>query len=184
MSQIDQQRWDKKWADSGSESFDPHPLLLANQRVLGGGIAIDLACGRGQNSLWLANQGYLVLGTDISLVALKIAAIEAKKTALGDRVLFVQLDLDTWPAIAETFDLICVFRFLNRRLFPVIRRSLRPGGLLFYSTRHAGILSRLPDANREYLLESDELIDTFGDWSVIYYRQGLENAALIAQKPG
>ena len=183
MSQSDQRRWDERWADSRSESFDPHPLLLANRQILSGGIALDLACGRGQNSLWLANHGYLVLGVDISLVALKLAAEESRKSALAASVLFVQHDLDSWSAIPQAFDLICVFRFLNRRLFPIIRRSLSPGGCLFYSTRHVGILRRLPEANRDYLLKSDELIDTFGDWSVIHYQQGAENAELIAQKP-
>ncbi len=124
-----------------------------------------------------------MLGVDISLVALKLAAAEAKKSALSNKVQFVQSDLDFWISSPHALDLICVFRFLNRRLFPIIRRSLKPGGCLFYSTRHVGLLRRNPGANRDYLLESDELIAAFGDWSIIHYQEGVENAELVARKP-
>jgi SAM-dependent methyltransferase len=98
-------------------------------------------------------------------------------------VQFVQVDLDYWGSSPHIFDLICVFRFLNRRLFPVIRNSLKPGGCLFYSTRHVGLLRQNPKATRDYLLESDELIAAFGDWFIIHYRDGKKNAELVARKP-
>ena len=183
MSQRDQKRWDEKWAQLVPGSFDPHPLLLAHHQYLSGGVALDLACGRGQNALWLAGHGYQTLGVDISLVALKLAAADAKKSALSDSVQFVQVDLEYWGSSPHVFDLICVFRFLDRRLFPVIRSSLKPGGCLFYSTRHVGLLRQYPEATRDYLLESDELIAVFGDWLIIHYRDGDKNAELVARKP-
>jgi SAM-dependent methyltransferase len=183
MSQSDQKRWDKKWADISASPFDPHPLLLAHPQLLSGGRALDLACGRGQNTLWLARQGYQAIGVDISSVALKSAASEARILELTETVLFVQADLDYWGSSTDAFDLICVFRFLNRNLFPSIWSSLKAGGCLFYSTRHIGLIKQHPEATRDYLLESDELLTVFGHWHIIHYREGTENAELVARKP-
>jgi len=175
------QRWDQKWTENDGKPFAPHPLLLKNEALLSGGRALDLACGLGQNSVWLAGLGYQVVGVDISGVALTIALSQANKRVLSDRVVFAQMDLDQWSLPTNMFDLICVFRFLNRRLFPEIKTGLRPGGLLFYSTRHIGILKRQPAANRDFLLEPGELFSEFSDWEIIHYEEGKDNEQLIAR---
>jgi SAM-dependent methyltransferase len=176
------QRWDQKWIEMAGKPFTPHPLLAKNEVLLSGGRALDLACGLGQNSVWLAGHGYQVIGLDISGVALSAALSRARKSDMADRLIFAQMDLDRWSLPTNKFDLICVFRFLNRRLFPEIKSGLRPGGLLFYSTRHMGILNRQPDANQDYLLRPDELITEFSDWEIVHYDEGPENAQIITRK--
>ncbi len=175
------QRWDQKWMENDGQPFAPHPLLLKNEALLSGGKALDLACGMGQNSIWLAGLGYQVVGVDISSVALNIALSQAKNRVLADRVVFAQMDLDRWSLPTHKFDLICIFRFLKRGLFPEIKTGLRPGGLLFYSTRHTGILKHQPAANRDYLLEPGELFSEFSDWEIVHYEEGKENEQLIAR---
>jgi SAM-dependent methyltransferase len=183
MSEDDRQRWDEKWASRPDDLFRPHPLLTANAHLLAHGRALDLACGRGQNAIWLAQQGYDVLGVDISSNALAAALTASREYGLEKRVRFERVDLDDWDIPEAAFDLICVFRFLDRRLFPGIRAGLRPNGLLFYSTRHVGALRRNPGANRDYLLSSGELRAEFGDWRIMQYEEGPEDAGLIAVKP-
>ena len=184
MSRQDKERWDKKWALAGDESFLPHPLLTSNAGYLTGGEALDLACGRGQNAIWLGRMGYRVLGVDISQVALQAARAAAADQGLSDRVRFQQADLDAWLPPPDSFDLICVFRFLERKLFGPIRDGLRPGGLVYYSTRHLGALARHPSATEAYLLRPGELAAVFSDWQLLYDRQGVDDAELIARKPG
>jgi 2-polyprenyl-3-methyl-5-hydroxy-6-metoxy-1,4-benzoquinol methylase len=95
MSEKDRERWDAKWQSRLDSPFEPHPLLLRKQELLAGdGFALDLACGRGQNSLWLARLGYDVLGVDISRVALKAAKADASRHGLSERLRFEQVDLD------------------------------------------------------------------------------------------
>ena len=182
MSQEDMQRWDHKWNELAGKPFAPHPLLATNEVLLSGGKALDLACGLGQNSIWLAGRGYHVIGIDISGVALSVAVRRARELDMSHRSVFAQMDLDRWSLPTNMFDLICVFRFLNRRLFPEIKSGLRPGGLLFYSTRHMGLLNRQPGANQDYLLQPDELITEFSDWEIVHYEQGAENAQIITRK--
>jgi len=182
MSQDDRARWDKRWADAG-EPYPPHPLLVDHAASLAGGVALDLACGRGQNAIWLAGHGYQVLGVDISPVALQAARQQAQNRGLAGRALFLVADLDEWSPPRDTFDLVVVFRFLDRRLFEPIRDALRPGGLVFYSTRHLGALARDPKARRRYLLQPGELAAAFSDWQELFDREGPVDAELIARKP-
>lgn len=183
MSRQDRQRWDEKWAALNGEVFEPHPLLVSHVGLLRGGRALDLACGRGQNAIWLAQHDYQVLAVDISPAALAAARAEAERQGLAGRVRFEEADLTAWTLPVAAFDLICVFRFLERGLFPAIRSGLKPGGLLFYATRHVGVLADEPAANPAYLLERGELAREFGDWQVLHHRETAAEAELAARKP-
>ena len=143
---------------------------------------MDLACGRGQNAIWLASRGYRVLAVDISSVALRIAQTEADARELSHRIRFQAVDLDEWSLPPASFDLIVIFRFLDRRLFGSIREGLRPGGLLYYSTRHLGALARYPAANEAYLLRPGELRSAFSGWMTLHDEEGAEDAQLITRK--
>jgi len=183
MSREDRLRWDEKWAELSEESFSPNRFLAGNQDLLSGGDALDLACGRGQNSIWLAQIGYRVLGVDISPVALDVARNRAIRRGVDDQTRFQLADLDQWPIPEKAFDLICVFRFLDRCLFSAIRCGLRAGGLLFFCTRHSGVLKSNPRANNDYLLRSGELASAFSDWHILHDREDDKVAYLVARKP-
>lgn len=182
MSQEDQRRWDEKWTALAEESFDPNPLLIQHQHLLKGEDALDLACGRGQNAIWLAERGYRVLGVDISQVGLDLGRAEAIRRGVSDLVHFELVDLDEWQLPQRAYDLVCVFRFLDRRLFPAIRSALRKEGLLFYGTRHVGLLQKQPVSRRQYLLESGELEAVFSDWQIVSYSEDEISAELVARK--
>ncbi len=184
MSRADRARWDEKWADWSAQTAaqPPHPLLLAHAAHLQGGWALDVACGLGQNSLWLAARGYRVLAVDISFTGLRLAAAAARQQSPPCQIDWVQLDLDEWVLPADAFDLISVFRFLDRRLFPQLRRAIKPGGLLFYETRHTGVLRANPHANPAYLLRPGELAAAFAGWEFLWNEEGPENAALVARR--
>jgi SAM-dependent methyltransferase len=182
MSGGDRDRWNRKWRER-QETRPAHRLLRAYAPEMGGGVAVDLACGLGQNTLFLATRGYEVFGFDLSGVALELARRAAQVARLGRRAWFVQYDLDRWAAAPASVDVICVFRFLDRRLFPRIRAALRGGGWLFYETRHEGVLERLPDSNPSFLLAPGELLARFSDWHVARYEEDRENSALVARRP-
>lgn len=165
------------------EPAPPDALLQEHVDLLTGGLALDLACGRGQNALWLAAHGYTVLGVDGSRVALTSARQEAVRRDLQRRVLFVQADLDVWHPPAGAFDVVVVFRFLDRDLFPCLRKALRPGGLLFYTTRHRGVLRWRPDATQEFLLKKGELPAYFAGWEIVHDEEGAKNAYFVTRKP-
>jgi tellurite methyltransferase len=184
MSRSDQEKWDARWAaESAVTPYEPQRLLLAHAALLAGGRALDLACGLGQNAIWLARHGYEVVAVDISQVALSTAQERALAAGVSERIHWQQQDLDQWRPPAAAFDVVCVFRFLDRRLFASLRRAVRRGGLLFYQTRHTGLIERQPESNPVFLLRPGELAAHFAGWQIIYSAENEENAYLVARRP-
>ena len=99
------------------------------------GRALDLGCGEGADTLWLAEHGWDVVGVDISDTALSRAADEAAARGLTDKMRFLQTNLsESFPD--GTFDLISA-QFLQsmvhldrERIFASSARAVAPGGLL------------------------------------------------------
>ena len=185
MTQDDRARWDARYArfDSAKDK-PPHPLLVRHASTIAGGAALDLACGMGRNALWLAANGfYPVIAADVSGVALRHVQTIARQRGLADRLWCVQADLDRFRFPPATFDLICVFRFLNRGLFPAIARSLKPGGLLIYETFNWRWIEERPDSNPNYLLRPGELLEAFGSLDVIAHAERGVRSHLVACQP-
>lgn len=182
MSRDDQKKWDSRWRCRTGSSLQADLLIVDHAELLSGGLALDLACGMGQNAIWLAQHGYRVLGVDISMVALARARQNARNAGVERNVCFAQVDLDKWLPPAGQFDLICVFRFLERALFPAIENALRPNGLLFYATRNTGTLKHEPGANPDYLLLPGELRHAFRNMKVLCDSDDEGVSKLVARK--
>lgn len=132
---------------------------------MSGGRALDVACGVGQNAIWLAQHGFSVDAVDISAVALEYGRQAAARAYVT--VNFVRADLDAWAPQMEAYDLVCGFRFLNRRLWPRLQAALRPGGWLLYQTFNVRKLTPGSDFPAAYLLAIGELPRTFPGWKIL-----------------
>ena len=127
--------------------------------LLGAGKALDLAGGTGRHAIFLAERGWNVTLLDVSDVGLDRARAEAAKRGLS-------LELRNEDATVasmgrEQFDLILVFFFLQRELFPAIYSALRPGGLLIYRTytvEHPRLSKGRGPQHPMHLLKSNELL--------------------------
>ncbi|MDD2897130.1 MAG: methyltransferase domain-containing protein [Desulfuromonadaceae bacterium] len=119
--------------------------------------ALDIACGEGRNSIFLAQHGFRVVGLDISDAGLAKGVQRAQSA--GVTVDFRRVDLDTY-AINGTYDLILNFNFLVRDLIPTEIASLNPGGILLLDTIMASD-QMLPARNPSYLLQPGELARLF-----------------------
>ena len=97
--------WDRRY--SGVENLwatKPNRFLVAEVEGLVPGRALDLACGEGQNAIWLATLGWQVTGVDFSEVAIEKARDRASRE--GRSVEFVCADLLDFEPTPETFDLV------------------------------------------------------------------------------
>ena len=133
MSAEDRERWNIKYADGALlRERAPDSWLLEQIADLPPGRALELACGLGHNSIALAQRGWQVDAIDVSEVGLNIAAELA--SAANVAVNWILADLDHFSP-TESYDLIFVFRFLDRRNMPkIVERSLLPGGRLIHET--------------------------------------------------
>ena len=98
-----------------------------------GGRALDVACGRGRNSIYAAQQGFVVDGVDVSPVALAQAAQQALRTGVTVNWCCQNLQdpegVSAWRPRQE-YDLIVMFRFVALSLLPTLARHLVVGGQL------------------------------------------------------
>ena len=126
--------WDRKYGQAENLwSANPNRFLVAEVEHLPPGRALDLACGEGQNAIWLAGLGWDVVGVDFSEVA--IAKGRARADRDGVAVDFAAVDLLVYEPEPGAYDLVLLL-YLHlppheRRL--VLERAsatVAPGGTL------------------------------------------------------
>lgn len=129
------QFWEKVYSARSTWGERANPLLAEIVETLDPGTALDLGCGAGGDTLWLARRGWQVTAVDISTTAVDAVRELAAEQGLPDRVSTEQHDLArTFPR--GEFDLVSAQYFHTPFAFPrsqVLRtaaEALRPGGLL------------------------------------------------------
>ena len=132
--QDDATRWDDRHRDSGLAEARPpdvlgdHPELVAH--VAGESRAVDIACGIGAQSLWLADRGLQVTALDVSPVAIGLTNAAAQRAGLDHLIDARVIDLDAGlPTDLADLDIVICQRFRHPNLYPAIVERLRPGGL-------------------------------------------------------
>ena len=169
--------WDDRYRSSKRVwSGNPNPQLVAEAAGIAPGRALDVGCGEGADAIWLAEQGWEVVGMDISQVALDRAAEHARTTAPGaaKRITWQQADLIASPPPAGSFDLVNVqFMHLPRApraaMFRGLAAAVRPDGTLLIVAHHPSDLAsgvkRPPDPELYYT--ADDVAELLGDdWTV------------------
>lgn len=124
------------------------------------GRVLDLACGGGRHSRWMAGLGHAVLAVDRDGAALAAAA--------GDRIETLQFDLEaqsaqdhaSWPLQPAAYTGVIVTNYLYRPLMEALLSSLAPGGVLIYETFAAGNGQFGKPSNPDFLLAPGELLST------------------------
>jgi 2-polyprenyl-3-methyl-5-hydroxy-6-metoxy-1,4-benzoquinol methylase len=156
--EADKIKWNRRFESEDSYlGRRPSPFLSSAidwiKGLAPGKRALDLACGEGRNSVFLALHGFMVTGLDISDVGLGKAVKRAEEA--GVAVDYRQVDLEG-HSITGQFDLIVNFNFLMRGLIPEAVRALTPGGLLIIDTIMESP-ELLASHNPAYLLGRGEL---------------------------
>src|SRR5690242_4940934 len=101
--------------------------------IPGGCEVLDLACGSGRHTHFLAAAGYRVLAVDRDGSALaRLAAIPGVTTLVAD------LEGGDWPLAGRRFSGIVVTNYLWRPRLPNVLELLAPGGVLIYETFMVG----------------------------------------------
>lgn len=138
LSQTDKDRWDARYR-SGAYQARRHPsALLAYwlerlEFTSAPGKAVDIACGAGRNSLYLARRGWRVDAIDISAVALERLRTVAEAENLS--INCVERDLEPTAGTlggleGAHYDLAVMMRYTDTVLTEALTRAIVPGGYL------------------------------------------------------
>lgn len=147
--------WDERYSGERVWSGNPNQALVAEAADLPVGRALDIGCGEGADSVWLASRGWRVTSLDISSRAVELtlrAAREAGVEVTGVAAAFADAALP-----AGSFELVSA-------MYPVLPADggalekllglVAPGGHLLF-VHHAGMEDHDAAQAVELLLPAD-----------------------------
>ncbi len=117
-----------------------------DESIPGDATVLELGCGTGQLSLFLASADRTVLGADLARPSLELARKAAARYGISE-IYFVETDLRTPGLRREAFDVVLCSGVLHhtpdpRTSFASVARLVRPGGVLVVGLYNA--YARLP----------------------------------------
>lgn len=93
---------------------------------------LDYGCGNGEDSIFAAQQGAIVVGIDISEVSIAHCRQKALDEGVSDRTEFLVMDAESLQFEENSFDLVVEYGVLHHLDFPAamseIQRVLKPSG--------------------------------------------------------
>ena len=176
----------------------PAPFLVEQLHRLPKGTALDVAAGGGRHSLLLAARGYHVDAIDrdaAALSQLSASAAKQERSSITTKAVDLEQPAPFDPGFGhETYDVVIVFFYLHRPLFPFLVEALKPGGVLIYETFTIDNYTHHKHPRRwEFCLSHNELLRMTSALQVLHYDEsahdGVEGpratytAQLVAQKP-
>lgn len=189
MSARDKNYWNAFYSsEAGLKEEDPSGILVQMLQYLKKGKAIDIACGTGRNSFYLAEQGFEVEGIDFSDIA--IGKCKARAGSFNGKAEFKVQSLDFFLMPIQKYDTVIVSDIkASARLIDEIKKGLSIGGTLLLEVYTLNHLKNNPglDIPVEECYKPFELARMLKDWNLLYYderHQGKEyKARALAAKP-
>jgi tellurite methyltransferase len=129
VTELDREKWNKRYR-GGAYAERLHPSAILEHWIdsIPVGRAMDVACGAGRNTLYLAQRGFKVDAIDISGEALERARTAAAQMHLD--VNWLEHDLDEKLELDTSYQLILIVRYVNLPLVRQMATNLAPGGFL------------------------------------------------------
>lgn len=160
----DKIRWNTKH-QSAPMPTNPSAIVIEHVKGSIGKRALDIACGIGRNTHYLAKLGYEIDAVDISDYAL--SQIEP-----STMIHTVETDLTTYTITKNKYDLILNINYLERKLFPSIMAGLKEGGILIFETFITAYGEGYHNpSNPDFLLHINELPTKFCDLTTLFYEE-------------
>ena len=183
VSEEDRVHWDERFAELGvarvGETGPPPVFAPFADLFPSEGLALDIACGLGRASVWLAKRGMDVLGVDVSCVAIGLARELARLSGVTDRCRFVVHDLDDGMPAGPPVNLVLCHKFRDPDLDMKLMDRLAPGGLLAVAA-----LSEVDAGPGRFRGRPGELSEAFASLEVLAEDEADGVAWLIGRKDG
>jgi SAM-dependent methyltransferase len=133
--ETEQEHWNDRWRRENRREGPALFLVMTMDYLPESGLALDIACGTGENDVLLASR-YRVKAIDFSEVAIQYATELLAKEQMLDRVDLVQADvMELLPSEPDAaYDVVTCFNFFDPAIVPHVKRVLSPVGWLVLQT--------------------------------------------------
>lgn len=144
------------------------------------GKALDIGMGQGRNSIFLAQQGWDVIGFDPSVEGVRQAQAAARRLRL--RINSSVAREEDFDLGREAWDLIVItyVRRLDKKDAVRFYQALKPAGIIVYENNNVGAPNELLRALLDYRILRYEDVEAYTDWRP-EKKQRVER--LICEKP-
>ncbi len=182
VSQADQEKWNLRYRE-GAYAVRKHPSAVLEEWLPKLKIreahprAIDVACGTGRNTIYLARRGWQVDAVDISQVALDHLTEMATTENLP--ITCIQMDLEgaaRRPAdlfTADRYDLAIMIRYTNVPLVDRLKGVLKAGGYLIVEEHLVTEADVVGPGNPKFRVPPGVLRDVATGLDIIVCREGI-----------
>lgn len=165
----------------------PTPLVMETAQQLVPGKSLDLACGAGRNSVWLAQHGWKTTAIDGSREAIALLLEKAERLCVTVQAEVADLTSAEFHLPESRWDLILICYYLQRSLFPLVKKAVVPGGIVLAI---AHVTDPGEEATETRLLPG-ELGGHFRDWEILHSYEGQSRdnahcrtvAEIVARRP-
>jgi len=168
--------WEDEYARKGiPSSFRPDPsgslvdaLMILDSLSFKGMVAVDIGCGTGRNSLYLASRGYEVYSLDIAETVVRRFADHVTREGVDDRIhVFCRSVTEPWPISRGVCDLAADLFCYKHVIAPSQRTAyrrelasaLRSGGYFLLTLAgtddgyYGPLLSSSPDRDARIIID-------------------------------
>ena len=172
MSQADREKWDTRYREGsyGTRTY-PSEFLVEWLPRLPRGRALDVACGAGRNTLYLAEAGYEVDAVDISNVALE--RLQETARTRGLKVTCIETDLQSDPLPVQHYDLIVMVRYTSAALISRLLPLLSDGGCFVCEEHLVTDADVIGPTDPAFRVAPDELLQLTSELNVLFYSEGI-----------
>jgi len=150
---------------------------------------LDVACGAGRDSVYLAGKGWNMTSVDYSQTALDKLNSLANNNKVIVKALLIDLEKN-YAELEKTnlkFDVILFVRYLHRPMLDKIKTLIEKNGYIVYQTFLEGSEKFGSPKNPRFLLKHGELAEVFSDFDILlddveYLDDGRPTNRFIAKK--
>ncbi len=163
--------WNERYRRGEHATTEPSKLLVRVAGNLSPGRALDIACGAGRHAVYLAQHGWQVMAVDASRVGIDITKERARACGVTVDARVADLERDEFVIEEDSYDLVCVFYYLQRDLFQRLRAGVSPRGTLVAAIHMVDDAPEVKPMNPDFLLQPGELRAFFSGWQIGHYHE-------------
>ncbi len=163
--------WDERYREGEHATTVPSHLLVSVVEQLRPGRALDIACGAGRHTVYLASHGWEVTAVDSSRVGIQLLNERARQADVAVNSQVADLELGEFQIEENAYDLVCDFYYLQRDLFKSLQASVKHGGMFVAAIHMVDKSPNVKPMNPNFLLQPGELRGYFSGWKIERYHE-------------